>query len=96
MNAPSPAITPKDRTDMSELIERLRAWSKFGYHEMHTEEGRKLYSEAADRITRLEADRVELIEALKGAVKWALVSDDPRSTKDLHAAEAVLRRIKEN
>lgn len=47
------------------------------------------------RITRLEADRVELIEALEGAVKWVLVSDDPRSTKDLHVAEAVLRRIKE-
>jgi hypothetical protein len=43
---------------------------------------------------QLIAAAPDLLDALSRAIKWLAVSDDPRSTKDLNAAEAAVRKAR--
>jgi len=52
-------------SDVAKLIERLRAWSLYSYHEMHQEEARSLFGEAADALESLTDTRGEDMRELE-------------------------------
>jgi hypothetical protein len=80
--------------DMERYVGKPERADELAIHVNGREHHADWFADVDHPDARLIAAAPELLEALCKAIKWLAVTDDPRCTKDLHAAEEAVRKAR--